>query len=785
MKINKIYIAAFGKFKDYTIDFKDGLNVIYGENENGKTTLMAFIKMMFYGSGRNAAQLSRNPRLKYSPWSGEKMAGRIFFEHGGTNYCLEREFLKSDNTDKVRLINTDLGTTEIVPSNIGNRFFSIGSAAFERTVFIGSTGAFSTDEDANGEINSKLSNIALTGDEDTSYQIVLNRINDAKLKLMSKSGKAGKYDKGKLQLVELNNVLSVAKENESRKSALNNRLEEIKTESLKLSQEYAAVKQIVDSENDIRNRKKLEDYLSLKAELDELNAKTRLKNGDVFDETFVKKIEFCISKAELELQKINEYKNEISKIEDSITLAENSDTDELTNRKSILEAELSATKATASALQENIYAKSAQLEAAQNENHDVALKKKPFSPILLVAALLGLSLTALFFLLKFPTLAIVSAVLSALCLGLCFVVRPADKKALKNAEQSLFNLRNELAALKEREAQTNKEAYEISEELNRILTVINSDRAVVEHRKIALDELILKLTAAESNYTAVCTELLSVFGEYRPASSADEVKAALPELQANAEKLKQLKLKLKYVSDDLGGISYETAAEKLAALRADTANISEDFETKKSELQALNEKITTLKTEFSSITTELKTAFKNSPDSQSIQKEIDQLNKVLDSQKYFCELADIAATVLEKSFAEIRRSYGSALEKKALEIFSQLTDNAYGNLNISKSLDITVEKANDFGTKALEFLSNGTVDQAYLSLRLALCELIKGDENLPVFLDDVLCQYDDKRAETALKFLKEFSTDNQAILFTCHNSICDLAKAENITVQEM
>ena len=50
MKIKRVYIAAFGGLKNKTVDFEDGFNVIYGENENGKTTVMTFIKMMFYGS---------------------------------------------------------------------------------------------------------------------------------------------------------------------------------------------------------------------------------------------------------------------------------------------------------------------------------------------------------------------------------------------------------------------------------------------------------------------------------------------------------------------------------------------------------------------------------------------------------------------------------------------------------------------------------------------------------------------------------------------------------------
>ena len=155
MKINKIYISAFGKLKDYTLDFKDGLNIVYGKNENGKSTVMAFIKMMFYGSGRGTSQISKNPRLKYTPWSGDRAAGRIFFEHNNINYCLERQFFKSDNTDKIQLINTDTGESKTVGSAVGAVFFGLSAAAFERTVFIGQLGAISKDEDANGEINSK------------------------------------------------------------------------------------------------------------------------------------------------------------------------------------------------------------------------------------------------------------------------------------------------------------------------------------------------------------------------------------------------------------------------------------------------------------------------------------------------------------------------------------------------------------------------------------------------------------------------------------------------------
>ena len=195
MKINSIYISAFGGIKNLKLDFNDGFNVILGNNEQGKTTVMSFIKMMFYGSERASAQISKNIRKKYTPWDGSAMAGSIDFEHSGKRYRLEKEFRSSNSTDKATLCDLDFGTRQAVGSDIGTKFLGLSSAAFDRSVFIGQFGYPENDSAAEGEINSKLSNIASTGEEDVSFEKVAGRLQKAKLALMSKSGKAGEYDK--------------------------------------------------------------------------------------------------------------------------------------------------------------------------------------------------------------------------------------------------------------------------------------------------------------------------------------------------------------------------------------------------------------------------------------------------------------------------------------------------------------------------------------------------------------------------------------------------------------
>ena len=87
--------------------------------------------------------------------------------------------------------------------------------------------------------------------------------------------------------------------------------------------------------------------------------------------------------------------------------------------------------------------------------------------------------------------------------------------------------------------------------------------------------------------------------------------------------------------------------------------------------------------------------------------------------------------------------------------------------------------------KEAEYLSSGTYDQAYLSLRLAITELMNEDETLPIFLDDVLSLYDDERTKAAMEFLKEYSRDTQCLLFTCHGNLKEIAQKENISVIEL
>lgn len=96
MKIRELYLKNFGKFSDEKIVLKDGINLFYGENESGKTTVHTFIKSMLFGLERGRGRASVNDTFSlYEPWKNPNYySGVLRFESGGKHFCLERTFDK-------------------------------------------------------------------------------------------------------------------------------------------------------------------------------------------------------------------------------------------------------------------------------------------------------------------------------------------------------------------------------------------------------------------------------------------------------------------------------------------------------------------------------------------------------------------------------------------------------------------------------------------------------------------------------------------------------------------
>lgn len=771
MRIKSIHISAFGGLKNKTVDFSDGFNVIYGDNENGKTTVMSFIKMMFYGSGRNSRELSKNIRKKYTPWDGETMAGSVDFELDGKSYRLEREFRNSDSTDKATLCELDLGIRQAVSGDIGTKLFGIGPAAFERSVFVGQLGAVDKDEAAHGELNSRLSNIVTAGDESVSFETVNDRLQKAKLALMSKSGRAGKYDKEIKELSALKERLTEAErlrhDYEDFKAA--ERL--IKSDIENKISRVAVLKEQISNEQDIRNADKLREMLSLKAELDRLNASMKLSDGSSIDESYVGKLNFCINKTDAAALKLNEKTAECERLKRTVKQAESSDFKAISEAACKSENEKKELEKRLAELKIRREHNESELNSLLSAENTASRARKKLNLPLLIPAIALLPSALVLYLLTGQALGIAAAVLAVIFAVLSFAIRPLDKTAIKSFENKLNSVKSENESLKNEESILIDSISELTSRLDEINTVLNTDTALLESRKRLLAECENEKQALEAELKAEQETLYGLFGRYGTARSVEEIKQELETVSAKAAKQKELKQQLNYVARDLGNISYDEAREKLSAL-SDKTELTADFDGLKHEYEALIAEISDKKARLAAAHDKAEASLKTADDPEMLKKEIADLEEKTKAEEMFCRAADVAMSALHDSFAELRKSYGSLLEKRAGEIFEGLTGGQYKSMQISREFDIWVEKTDAFGGKELDYLSSGTVDQAYLSLRLALSSLIfEENKTLPVLLDDALTQYDDNRAEAALKYLKQHAENGQIIMFTCHGSV--------------
>ena len=136
MVIREVNIINFGKLQNRKYTFSDGINVIYGENEAGKSTLQQFIKAMLFGLDKKRGRALEDEYQKYEPWDTPAyFAGSLIFETGGQKFLLERNFYHKEPT--VRLVNMgDLEELSVEKGDLAMLLGNVTKSAYENTYCI-------------------------------------------------------------------------------------------------------------------------------------------------------------------------------------------------------------------------------------------------------------------------------------------------------------------------------------------------------------------------------------------------------------------------------------------------------------------------------------------------------------------------------------------------------------------------------------------------------------------------------------------------------------------------
>lgn len=129
----------------------------------------------------------------------------------------------------------------------------------------------------------------------------------------------------------------------------------------------------------------------------------------------------------------------------------------------------------------------------------------------------------------------------------------------------------------------------------------------------------------------------------------------------------------------------------------------------------------------------------------------------------------LALDTISDSGNDISSRITPRLSARTAEIFTQLTAGKYDAVLLDKELKAAARQSGDSIARDASFLSTGAIDQLYLAVRLAICELaLPEGEPCPVILDDALVNFDDERCRCALEVLHEMAQTRQILLFTCH-----------------
>ena len=180
MKISHLKINGFGKLKEKEVKLYDGLNVIYGKNESGKSTILKFITSMLYGISKNKKGKDISDFEKFKPWTTENFSGKLtYMLDNQKTFEIYRDFKKKNPmiyNDKAE----DISKSFVKDKTKGIDFFVQQTGIDEETFFstaITEQEGIKLSKASQNSIIQKISNLISSGDDTISFQKTMEKIN--------------------------------------------------------------------------------------------------------------------------------------------------------------------------------------------------------------------------------------------------------------------------------------------------------------------------------------------------------------------------------------------------------------------------------------------------------------------------------------------------------------------------------------------------------------------------------------------------------------------------------
>jgi len=724
MYIEKIYIDSFSAINSRGFDFSDGINIVEGDNETGKTTVGAFIKFLFYGFD------SKAERERYIGFDAERAAGWMVVVEDGKRYRIERS-VSASGREKQQIVDLSTNLRCYENSEPGDVFFGVPVSVFTSTAYVGQTDGGVV----NGEkISSAMENILFSGDESANTKKALKKLDEARVKLLYKKGKGGEIAELRDEIDQLNMRLIRAAESHSGIISKESSLAAIKA---KQTENSAALEKLRE---EIKRR--------------ELSAAAaRIK---VCGETEEKLNILCEAGKELEekyrfgdILPTRRYADELKEKLSEIDYAE----------KAVKEAEkeLNAARSPEYNIEERtkmlafIAEKGGRKKILESISDEKQSKKNKLTAGVLLLILGVLCAAAAFVLQLVQPLLLIAAAFGAVlaAVGVIFILLSSGANKRIKAQLAAFGVESE-------------------EALSDVLDANLADEGRLEAQKHIIIEREAKLAECTSKLEAIkasAAGLLSEWGKTDLAAAvadAENALTAFDEYTRGREKLEERVKELKRILDEYTPEFLEEAKTADASAVPDPAEMAK----LKKEREFLTKAIEAQKDRQHELELQLSEHYASAEIPAAVADEIYRKKNELCELEASCAALTLAYEKLSNAGEALRRSISPRLSEYAGKLMARVTDGRYTAIGVDTSLNMQYDTCGSAGLENhdIGFMSAGTADAAYISLRLALIDLLYRRSKPTVLFDESFARMDDKRLANIFKILSAVRL--QTVIFT-------------------
>ena len=728
--------AAFGRLQGESLELREGLNILQAPNETGKSTWCAFLLSILYGI--NSRERDRAgfiaDKNRYAPWSGIPMSGRLDCAAEQGEITLTRSTRRQTSPmGEFRAVYA--GTNEPVPgltgSNCGEELLGVSREVYARSAFIRQNG-LAISQDA--ELERRIAALISSGEEDTSFT-------EARDALKRQLNRRRHNKTGQLPALEAER--SDLERRRAESAELSRQLAQARRDAEVLAAREAALLEELDHCDRWEALRRRSALTAAEAEA----AAAEQRAEDLRRQIGADRVP--------ENDAIARLRGAIVNLETTRRAVDRARAERDEAMKALLRAE--------AAVSESPFAGQSP-ESARKEIQQTAQSSKipggvAVRELTIFFLFLAAGVGAAFALLSQSAL---SSALSWLLPGAVFAAFTAVGGVLSRLYRRHALSAARSTALLKRFGTADQDAIrQLAEDYAKLCEARDAAQANANAKSAAADTLYNSLS---SNEQAILLEVR------RFAPGAFDVPTADQLLRSCAVRRREL-------------TEAESAAREARARREalsqqvpevpegpEAAPPARDRETAAAELAETRARLAEARSAADRLDGQLRAA----GDPAALEGSIRELTDRIDALEREYSAIALALEALEAANTALQNRFSPELGRRAAEIFARLTGDRYTGVSLDRQFRLSAEPAGDAVFRDAALLSAGALDQLYLAVRLAICDLVLPPEKqAPLVLDDALASFDDARCAAALRYLKEAAGERQILLFTCHSREAD------------